>query len=162
MKIYIIIVEVFRKKERQDETQFTTKIDGFLNFNPCWMLIHFFFILTPCMAKFKVLVMCFPYFMDDPNKNVTLNFLNNLNFFLTTIFNLKESKGMQYYLFYRWVDFLYPLNKKFVNLSIQIYLFIFFIFGFLPKYWCIITYACEKLPPPYELSIISQLNWFHV
>ncbi len=34
MKIYIIIVEALRKKERQDETQFTTKIDGFLNFNP--------------------------------------------------------------------------------------------------------------------------------
>jgi hypothetical protein len=26
--------EAFRKKERQDETQFTTKIDGFLSFNP--------------------------------------------------------------------------------------------------------------------------------
>jgi hypothetical protein len=34
MKIYIIIVEALRKKEKQDETQFTTKIDGFLNFNP--------------------------------------------------------------------------------------------------------------------------------
>jgi hypothetical protein len=27
-------VEALRKKERQDETQFTTKSDGFLSFNP--------------------------------------------------------------------------------------------------------------------------------
>jgi len=30
VKIYVAAVEVLRKKERQDETQFTTKIDGFL------------------------------------------------------------------------------------------------------------------------------------
>jgi hypothetical protein len=36
------------KKERQDETQFTTKIDGFLSFNPPGMLMYFFavFIFT--------------------------------------------------------------------------------------------------------------------
>jgi len=28
VKIYVAAVEVLRKKERQDETQFTTKIDG--------------------------------------------------------------------------------------------------------------------------------------
>jgi hypothetical protein len=33
-KIYVAAVEVLRKKERQDETQFTTKIDGFLSFKP--------------------------------------------------------------------------------------------------------------------------------
>jgi hypothetical protein len=27
-------VEALREKERQDETQFTTKIDGFLSFTP--------------------------------------------------------------------------------------------------------------------------------
>jgi hypothetical protein len=34
VKIYVAAVEVVlrRKKERQDETQFTTKIDGFLEF----------------------------------------------------------------------------------------------------------------------------------
>jgi hypothetical protein len=33
VKIYVAAVEVvLRKKERQDETQFTTKIDGFLEF----------------------------------------------------------------------------------------------------------------------------------
>jgi hypothetical protein len=43
-------VEALRKKERQDETQFTTKIDGFLRFTPGWMLMYFcagfFFNLT--------------------------------------------------------------------------------------------------------------------
>jgi hypothetical protein len=35
MKIHVGIVEAFRKKERQDEIDFTTKIDGFLSFIPC-------------------------------------------------------------------------------------------------------------------------------
>jgi hypothetical protein len=30
MKIYVAAVEALRKNERQDETQFTTKIDGSL------------------------------------------------------------------------------------------------------------------------------------
>jgi hypothetical protein len=34
VKIYVAAVEALRKKERQDETQFTTKIDGFLSFSP--------------------------------------------------------------------------------------------------------------------------------
>jgi hypothetical protein len=35
VKIYAsAAVEALRKKERQDETQFTTKIDGFLSFIP--------------------------------------------------------------------------------------------------------------------------------
>ncbi len=38
MKIYVWAVEALREKERQDETQFTTKIDGFFTF----MLIYFF------------------------------------------------------------------------------------------------------------------------
>jgi hypothetical protein len=45
-------VEALRKKERQDETQFTTKIDGFLSFIPRWMLIYFFadsFWISPCV-----------------------------------------------------------------------------------------------------------------
>jgi hypothetical protein len=44
-------VEVLRKKERQDETQFTTKIDGFSSFILPWiMLIYFFaelFLVSP-------------------------------------------------------------------------------------------------------------------
>jgi hypothetical protein len=36
-------VEALKKKERQDETQFTIKIDGFLSFIiPRWMLTYFF------------------------------------------------------------------------------------------------------------------------
>jgi hypothetical protein len=35
-------VEALRKKERQDETQFTTNINGFLSFVPRWMLMYFF------------------------------------------------------------------------------------------------------------------------
>ncbi len=35
MKIYVVVaVEALRKKERQDDTQFTTKIDGFLSSIP--------------------------------------------------------------------------------------------------------------------------------
>jgi hypothetical protein len=34
VEIYVAAIEALRQKERQDETQFTTKIDGFLNFNP--------------------------------------------------------------------------------------------------------------------------------
>ncbi len=43
MKIYVAAVEALRRKERQDETQFTTKIDGFMSFIPRWMLMFFFF-----------------------------------------------------------------------------------------------------------------------
>jgi hypothetical protein len=52
VKIYVAAVEVLRKNERQDETQFTTKIDGFLSFIPCWMLVYFFasfFWMSPCV-----------------------------------------------------------------------------------------------------------------
>jgi hypothetical protein len=38
VKIYVAGVEAQRKKERQNETQFTTKIDGILSFIPPWML----------------------------------------------------------------------------------------------------------------------------
>jgi len=33
-------MEAHEKNERQDETQFTTKIDGFLSFTPPWMVIY--------------------------------------------------------------------------------------------------------------------------
>jgi hypothetical protein len=35
VKIYVASVDALRRKERQDETQFTTKIGGFLSFIPC-------------------------------------------------------------------------------------------------------------------------------
>jgi hypothetical protein len=34
MKIYVATMEAFRNKEREDETQFTTTVDGFLSFTP--------------------------------------------------------------------------------------------------------------------------------
>jgi hypothetical protein len=34
VKIYVAAVEAIRKKEKQDETHFTTKIDGFLSVIP--------------------------------------------------------------------------------------------------------------------------------
>jgi hypothetical protein len=42
VKIYVVAAEALRKKERQDETEFTTKIDGFLSFIPPQMLMYFF------------------------------------------------------------------------------------------------------------------------
>ncbi len=44
MKIYVAAVEALRKKERIDETQFTTKIDGFLSAN--LLFCRFFMNLT--------------------------------------------------------------------------------------------------------------------
>jgi hypothetical protein len=35
VKINVAGVKALRKKERHDETQFITKIDGFLSFIPC-------------------------------------------------------------------------------------------------------------------------------
>jgi hypothetical protein len=67
MKIYVAAVEALRKKESQDETQFTTKIDGFLSFTPPSMRMYFFAGLfepepTLCMTKLRVLVLCLSYF----------------------------------------------------------------------------------------------------
>jgi hypothetical protein len=42
--------------------------------------------------------------------------------------------------------------RKHVKLHIKVYALILCIYGFLPKYLCIITYACKKSPPPYKLS----------
>jgi hypothetical protein len=69
VKMYVAAVGALRKKERQDETQFTNKIDGFLSFIPCWMLMYcfagFFFNLTLCMTKLRVLVLWFCYLTDN-------------------------------------------------------------------------------------------------
>ncbi len=62
MKIYVATVEALREKERQDETQFTTKIDDFLSFTPtlnAYVLFRrIFFNLNLCMTKLRVLVLC--------------------------------------------------------------------------------------------------------
>jgi hypothetical protein len=78
VKICAVAVEALRNKEGQDETQFTTKIDGFLSFIPRWMLMYifagFFVNLTLCMTKLRVPVLCFSYFTD--NSNVWFHFGN--------------------------------------------------------------------------------------
>jgi hypothetical protein len=70
VKIYVAVVEALRKKETQYETQFITKIDGFLSFIPPWMLMYFFLQVFKksypvYMTKLRVLVLCFSYFMDN-------------------------------------------------------------------------------------------------
>jgi hypothetical protein len=50
VKIYVATVEALREKERQDETQFTTKIDDFLSFTPTLnanVLFWRFFLISP-------------------------------------------------------------------------------------------------------------------
>jgi hypothetical protein len=69
MKIYVIAKEAFRKKERHDEIQFITKIDGFFSTpRPPLNANVFFYRLkknhTPYTTKFKVLVLCFLYFYE--------------------------------------------------------------------------------------------------
>jgi hypothetical protein len=67
LKIYVAPVEAVRKNERQDETQFTTKIDGFLSFSPP-LNANVLLNLTLCMTKLRVLVvLCFSYFRDNSN-----------------------------------------------------------------------------------------------
>ncbi len=39
MKIYVAEVEALRKKERQDETQFTTKIGGKTSLGPSYFIL---------------------------------------------------------------------------------------------------------------------------
>jgi hypothetical protein len=57
VKIYVAAVEALRKRERQDETQFSQ----FQVSTPPLMLMYFFckFILnlTPCMTKLRVQVL---------------------------------------------------------------------------------------------------------
>jgi len=53
VKMYVAAVEELGKKERQDETQFTTKIDGFLRFTPPSLNVNVlfcrFFLMSPCV-----------------------------------------------------------------------------------------------------------------
>jgi hypothetical protein len=79
VKISVGAVEVLRKKERQDETQFTTKIDDvFLSFTNIMRTnsnilsffeffelnanVFFFFAGLKKKSHSRVLVQCFPYF----------------------------------------------------------------------------------------------------
>ncbi len=80
MKLYVAAVEeVLRKKERQDETQFTTKTDGFLSFIPPLNAnVLFFQVPTLCMTKLRVLVLCFSYFTENSNIHGTFELLRNV------------------------------------------------------------------------------------
>jgi len=51
-KIYVAIVKAFREKERQDETQFITKIDSFMSFTPGRILIHVLFLQDFLKSRF--------------------------------------------------------------------------------------------------------------
>jgi branched-subunit amino acid transport protein len=63
LKIYVAAVEALKRKERQDETQFTTKVDGFLSFIPPWMLTYVFSQVVlkshPVYDQTQGLVLCF-------------------------------------------------------------------------------------------------------
>ncbi len=62
MKIYVATVETLRKKERQGETQKTIKNWWFSKFHPPLIVLfcRFFFYLTVCMTKLRVLTLSFP------------------------------------------------------------------------------------------------------
>ncbi len=75
-------MEAFKNKERHDETQFTTNIDGFWSFTPhpppppppnvTVFFCKFFKNLTLCMKKHRVLMLCLFYFMDN---SIVLTFI---------------------------------------------------------------------------------------
>jgi hypothetical protein len=57
MKIYVAIMKAFKKKEKHDETQFTTKVDGLKKNHPLLnanvLFCKFFKTLTTFMTKLK-------------------------------------------------------------------------------------------------------------
>jgi hypothetical protein len=63
-----------QEKGKTPETQFTTKIDGFLSFTPphplnaTVLLCRFLKNLTLCMTKLRVLMLCFSYIRDNSIK----------------------------------------------------------------------------------------------
>jgi hypothetical protein len=75
VKTYVSAVELLRKKEIQDETQFTTKIDSFLSFIPRWMLMYFFagFLLLSPFVWPNSGVLCLSYFTDSSNMWIGLS-----------------------------------------------------------------------------------------
>jgi hypothetical protein len=62
VKIYVAAVQVLSENERQDETEFTTKIDGFLEFTQleCKCTSCMIFLNLTTLSE----VLCFPYFTD--------------------------------------------------------------------------------------------------
>jgi len=130
VKIYVAAVEALRKKERQNETQFTTKIDGFLSFTPRWIMLMYFFCrlflnLTLCMTKLRVLVLCLSYFTDN-----SIMFL--------------EISALYFHVFSLW----YPPS---ITRKIYIYIFIY-LFIYIYK-----QVLCHTVALPFTLkSILRQ------
>jgi hypothetical protein len=86
MRIYVTIVEVFMKKERRDEIQFTTKIDGFLSFTPRWILMFFsyIFLISPQLWSNSRFWSCVfltlqIYLISKQNYNICLLYCNSRN-----------------------------------------------------------------------------------
>ncbi len=52
MKIYVAAVEALRVKERQDETQFSTKIGGKTSFGSQLFSLVKFSFLIPCLMSY--------------------------------------------------------------------------------------------------------------
>jgi hypothetical protein len=78
LKIYVAAVEALKRKERQDETQFTTKVDGFFEFHPSLNVnVRFFagcFKISPCVWPNSGFWCCvFPYFTDNSNVPVFIS-----------------------------------------------------------------------------------------
>jgi len=62
MKKYVVVMEALRKNERQGETQFIIKIDGFFNFPlSSWIPMNCFYMyflnLTLFMTKLTILML---------------------------------------------------------------------------------------------------------
>jgi hypothetical protein len=76
LKIYVAAVEVLRQKERQDETQFTTKFDGFLWPNSgLWWCFAYFMDNSINIIRTRI-YMFLVYFMWNPpflQANLCLN-----------------------------------------------------------------------------------------
>ncbi len=88
MKIYVAAVEALRKSERQDETQFTAKIDDLLSPSPRLNANVLLKKSHLCMTKLRVRVLCFPYFTDNfiANDFLKMNKMNKLFIILVMIF----------------------------------------------------------------------------
>ncbi len=84
--IYVTIVEEFMKKERHNEIQFTTKIDGFLSFTPHWILMFFsyIFLISPHLWSNSRFWCCVfltlqIYLISKQNYNICLLYCNSRN-----------------------------------------------------------------------------------
>jgi hypothetical protein len=61
VKIYVATLEALRKKERQDETQFTIKIDAFLSLIPPCVFLYLRITLMYALVKFGMHKLVLPH-----------------------------------------------------------------------------------------------------